>query len=113
MKLILDETRKRGLIDPEGPVTVRNIAEVKELAESALRQVDVLELDDRQAEVDLTALQLGCSLKRTALKQGKRIVFPTSPTPAASKVIEDAGMCFHAGCQLSGDRCFFWKRGLD
>ncbi|MBP2676684.1 MAG: hypothetical protein H6Q84_3524 [Deltaproteobacteria bacterium] len=112
MKFTIDETGKRGVIKAESPITVRNIAQAKDFLMEALRQVDVLELDlDLVPEADLCALQLGCSLQRTALKLNKKVIYPKTIPPAFIKAVEEAGVCFHAGCESAGERCFFWKRG--
>ncbi|MBE0604116.1 MAG: STAS domain-containing protein [Deltaproteobacteria bacterium] len=112
MKFTIDETGKRGLIKTESAVTVRNIAQAKDFFMEALRQVDVLELDmDIIPEVDLCALQLGCSLQRTAVKLNKKVIYPKTTPPAFTKAVEESGVCFYAGCESAGESCFFWKRG--
>lgn len=112
MKFTIDETGKHGVIKAESAVTVRNIAQAKAFLIDALQQVDVLELDmDAVPEADLCALQLACSLQRTALKLNKKIIYPKTTPPAFTKAVEESGVCFYAGCESAGERCFFWKRG--
>jgi ABC-type transporter Mla MlaB component len=113
MKFTMDETGKRGVITVEGGLTVRNIAEAKSFMLSSLLKVDTLRLDlDGLTEVDLCGLQLGCSLKRTASQMKKHVEYPESIPPALAKAAEEAGSCFHSGCDLAGERCSFSKRGL-
>jgi len=113
MKFTIDESGKRGVISVNGPLTVRNMEEAKSLLMSSLRSVDEVRLDlDGVTEVDLCALQLGCSLKRTAARLGKQVVYPKDVPPAFARAAEEAGYCFQGGCELAGEQCLFWKRGL-
>jgi len=113
MKFTIDETGKRGVITVDGPLTVREIAEAKSLLMSSLGSVDELRLDlDGVTEVDLCALQLGCSLKRTAARIGKKVVYPENIPPAFARAAEESGHCFQGGCDLAGGQCLFWKRGV-
>ena len=113
MKFTKDETGKRGVITVDGPLTIRTMEAAKSLLISSLQSVDELRFElDGVTEVDLCGLQLGCSLRRTADRLNKKLIYPKSIPPAFSKAVEEAGACFHAGCKLSGERCFFWKRGL-
>lgn len=113
MKFTIDEYGKRGVITVDGPLTVRNMEEAKSLLTSSLQSVDEVRLDlDGVTEVDLCALQLGCSLKRTAARLGKKVVYPKDVPPAFSRAAEEAGCCYRGDCGLSGEQCLFWKRGL-
>jgi len=80
------KTKGKDIIKLEGNLTVYEVGALKENLLSALKDVDLLEIDMADVrECDTSGLQILCSAKKTADQRSKRIVFPVIP-----KAIEDA-----------------------
>jgi len=81
-----EETRVERTLKLEGNLTIYEVGALRENLLSALKDVNHLEIDMVEiSECDTSGLQVLCSAKKTADKEGKRILLE-----GISKAIEDA-----------------------
>jgi len=88
-----------GVLSVTGDMTIQCAATVKEAAASALRDVKTLVVDiDGVTGVDLTFLQILCSLKHTAERDGKKVSIKASCPEIFKRVVEEAGFAYYLKC---------------
>jgi anti-anti-sigma regulatory factor len=88
-----------------GNLTLARSLAVKEELEGALEWSRVEIFFGEVESVDLTFLQVLCAARRTALRDGKEIVFPGETVPAViAELVKDVGL--HQGTGSEDDR--FW-----
>ncbi len=88
-----------------GNLTLARSLAVKEELERALEWSRVEIFFGEVESVDLTFLQVLCAARRTALRDGKEIVFPGETVPAViAELVKDVGL--HQGTGSEDDR--FW-----
>jgi len=96
-------------IDFEGNLTVQNIEEVKRTLENSLAKAgDVTLRFGAVTDIDLTGLQLICSVHRTAARGKRRIQIETPVPKAVSDAAESAGFLRLNGCKQDPEKTCFW-----
>jgi anti-anti-sigma regulatory factor len=115
MTLIVDDSKKTGLLVADGKITVQQAGDFKDTLTKALSEVDRLEINfDTVTEVDLACLQLLCSAHKTCVKANKTMSITGRQPEVLKKAIKDAGYERHKGCKEAGDnnQCL-WVSGGD
>jgi ABC-type transporter Mla MlaB component len=112
MGFTYQEANNQGILMLDGDLTLSQAEELRMFLIKAIINVDelVLELGDVN-DVDLTCLQLLCSVHRSAVRMNKRVAFAGQLPVTFSKVVRDAGYKRGSGCHL--DRfggCLWVKR---
>jgi len=80
------ETRIERTLKLEGNLSIYDAVGLREKLASLLKEADILKIDMAEiSDCDTSGLQILCSTKKTADKEGKRILLE-----GISKVIEDA-----------------------
>jgi len=88
-----------GVLSVTGDMTVQCAAMAKEAAASALKDVKTLVVDlDGVTGVDLTFLQILCSLRHTAERDGKKVTIKENCPEVFRRVVEDAGFSYYLKC---------------
>lgn len=96
-------------IDLEGEITVQNIEEVRRTLEKSLAKGgDVTLRFGAVTDIDLTGLQLICSVHRTAARGKKRVEIETPVPKAVSDTAEAAGFLRLNGCKQDSEKTCFW-----
>ncbi len=109
MSATLKQAGNKGVITLEGDLTLSHAEELKGIFIKALADADEVSIDFLNVqEVDLSCLQLFCSLHRSAVRLKKRVVFSGSPPPALKKVSEAAGFAHLKGCKLDREKSCLW-----
>ena len=68
------EAERKRLLKPEGNLTIYEAGRLKELLMESFQGSDVLEIDLSEVkECDTSGLQVLCSAKKTADKEGKKV----------------------------------------
>jgi ABC-type transporter Mla MlaB component len=98
---------KRVMLD--GEFTLSQADELKKNFLEALGEADDISIVlDNIQDVDLSLLQLFCSLHRSALQQKKHIKLEGTVPQALKVVVEAAGFLRHAGCKMDLDKSCLW-----
>ncbi len=97
-----------------GAMTVQRGGEIKALLMDALARSARVAIDlSGVTEVDLSGLQLLCSLQRTAPRSGTRVAF-AGPVPDVFRcVAAEAGACVRSGCGAEDPANCPWKGVTD
>ncbi len=97
-----------------GAMTVQRGGEIKALLVGALARSDRLAIDlGGVTEVDLSGLQLLCSVQRTAPRSRKRIAFAGPAPDVFRRAAAEAGVCVRSGCGAEDAANCPWKGGTD
>ena len=112
----LKNNKKRGSVTvllPED-LTVGRVTEIRSLLKEALDESQNLEVNtENAAEVDLTFLQLMCSLHRTALSLNKSVRLTAPSNPALEKAVADNGYRRARGCHMDTTNTCLWTENND
>lgn len=108
-KVKSQKSAKTIRLDFSGPLTVKNAAELKDVLLSTLDEEETMIINLAEVtEIDLSSLQLLCSVHQYALKNGKEISLndPEENLLSAGKV---AG--FHSGkkCRYEKNNGCLWR----
>lgn len=98
----------------EGELTIRHANELKAILMKSLNAVAPVVLNfEKATEVDLSCLQLLCSVHRTSVRSGQRLTLTRDRSEALKRAVEDAGYSRQRGCVLARDQSCFWKAWED
>ncbi len=98
-----------GVLILEGSFGIQDIEELKSNFIKALHTVDKVFVNiERVSDVDISCLQLFCSVHRTSVRSQKTVAFSSSIPEPVSKVVNDGGFARHVGCRLDVDRTCLW-----
>jgi anti-anti-sigma factor len=87
-----------GVLTVAGDMTIQCAAMAKEAAESALKDVKSLVVDlTGVTGADLTFLQILCSLRQTAERDGKNVAIKSCPE-FFKRAVEEAGFSYYLKC---------------
>ncbi len=104
MALTYQESGTQGTLTLDGDLTLAQAEELRMLLIKSIINVDELTLEFGDVrDVDLSCLQLLCSVHRSAVRMNKRVAFSGSRPEAFDKVMRDAGYVRSMGCHLD---CF-------
>lgn len=103
----------KGVITLDGDLTLSHAEELKGTFIKALADADDISIVfSNVQDVDLSCLQLLCSLHRSAVRLKKSVVFSGSKPPAVRIASEAAGFAHLKGCKLDReDRCLWMVAG--
>jgi anti-anti-sigma factor len=88
-----------GVLTFTGDMTIQCAALAKEAVESALKDVTTLVVDIKGVTgVDLTFLQILCSLRHTAERDGKKVSIKENCPEVFKRVVEEAGFSYYLKC---------------
>ncbi len=97
-----------GVLTLQGSFGIQDIEELKTAFIKALHTADKVFVDIQGvAAVDISCLELFCSVHRTSVRLGKTVAFSSIPE-SFSKVVNDGGLARHGGCRLDGDKTCLW-----
>jgi anti-anti-sigma regulatory factor len=109
MGATLEKSEHAVTVKMTGSLTLPQAEELKQTLIQSLEQGDDISLVlDAVQEVDLSLLQLMCSLHRTALQKKKRVKFEGAAPAVLLQAVEAAGYTRHAGCKLDLDKSCLW-----
>ncbi len=90
-------------------LTIAGATEIRNLVKEALDDSQSLEVNGENAvEVDVTFLQLMCSLHRTALSLNKSVSLVAASNPALEKAVVDNGYRRARGCHMDTTNTCLW-----
>jgi ABC-type transporter Mla MlaB component len=109
MGATLEKTGEKIRIELDGELTLPQADELKKTFLKALGEADDISIVlDRVLDVDLSLLQLFCSLHRSATQQKKHIKLEGNAPQAIKDAVDAAGFSRHAGCKLDLDKSCLW-----
>ncbi len=93
----------------EGDLTLPRAGEIRDLFLKGLREAAVVTLDFAGVgEIDLSFLQLLCSLHRSATREKKQVVIKGDAPKALRDAADAAGYLRQTGCKLDCDKTCLW-----
>jgi ABC-type transporter Mla MlaB component len=112
MSIKLNKSVKNNTVRFAGNLTIENAAELNTLLMESLNRMDYLHLAFANVtEVDISFLQLLCSLHRTAIKEKKNLVLDDQRPEPLRQAVLAAGFVRQEGCVLSVQQTCIWKEG--
>lgn len=115
MDFVLDSSGTGGVLHIRKDMTIAHAAELKSALIAAIGKVEHLEVCiDDQVEVDISSLQLICSVHRTMLKMNKRLSLTGKRLAMFRNTVREAGFSRHVGCSRDrGNSCpWIEKEGM-
>ncbi len=104
MGITYRESNNQGTLKLEGDITLAQAEELRMLLIKSIINVDDLKVEFGDVhDVDLSCLQLFCSVHRSAVRMNKRVAFSGPRPEIFDKVVRDAGYVRSTGCHLD---CF-------
>ena len=109
MGATLEQTGEKIRVVLDGELTLPHADELRNTFLDALGKTDDISIVlDHVQDVDLSLLQLFCSLHRSATQQKKRVSLEGNAPQALLDAAEAAGFARHAGCKLDLDKSCLW-----
>jgi ABC-type transporter Mla MlaB component len=109
MGATLKESSEGKIVVLDGALTLPHVEVLKAAFLKALGEADDVSIAfENIQEVDLSVLQLFCSLHRSALQQKKRVKLEGAPPRALRETVDAAGFSRHGGCKLDCDKSCIW-----
>lgn len=109
MGATLEKTGEKICVVLNGELTLPQAKELKKTFLKALREADDISIVlDHIQDVDLSLLQLFCSLHRSATHQKKHIKLEGNVPQALKDAVDAAGFTRYAGCKLDLDKSCLW-----
>lgn len=109
MGATLKKSGDRKIVVLDGDLTLPHAEALKNAFQNALREADDVAIAfENIREVDLSLLQLFCSLHRSAAQQKKHVKLEGNAPEALKDAVEAAGFSRHAGCKLDLDKSCLW-----
>lgn len=109
MGATLEKSGDKSRIVLNGDLTLPQADEIKKVFLKAMGDADEISIVlDSIHDVDLSLLQLFCSVHRSATRQKKCIKIEGSVPPALLDAVDAAGFARHAGCKLDCDKTCLW-----
>ncbi len=109
MGATLEKSGNKITVMLNGDLTLPQAMETKQALLTALGEADEISLVlDNVHDVDLSLLQLLCSLHRSATQQKKHVKLGGAAPPALLNAVDAAGFARHAGCKLDLDKSCLW-----
>lgn len=104
-----EESNNRGTLTLEGDLSLAQTEEFRMLLIKAIINVDELVIAfGKIRDVDLSCLQLLCSVHRSSIRMKKRVVFSGTWPKAFRKAVSDAGYSRTSGCNLDLSSSCLW-----
>ena len=98
-----------GVLTLEGSFGIQDIEELKSIFIKALNAADKVFVNiERVSGVDISCLELFCSVHRTSVRLRKTVAFTSSIPEPFGKVVNDGGFARRVGCGLDGDMTCLW-----
>ena len=112
MGLKLEDLNENNIVRVEGCLTIEHAAEWKMCLMESLNRTDRVHLVfENVTEVDISFLQLLCSMHRTVAQDGKNLTLDAHrPEPLRLTVLA-AGFARQEGCVLDARQTCIWKEG--
>ncbi len=109
MKYSIRKSNNRKILTFNGALTVHSANKMKIALMKVLVHSDHVVLDLKDVTtVDLTGLQLLCSVHRTAIHLERELTLKVPLPDLLNCIIEDSGFCRHMGCELDHKRNCLW-----
>jgi ABC-type transporter Mla MlaB component len=109
MKTLIDKKTKSGSLVLSDELTVAQAGAIREALSESLGKVSSLTVDITGAsEVDLSFLQLMCSVHRTATKKDKLITLAGRSNKAMQKAVTETSYRRTVGCILDNQKNCLW-----
>jgi anti-anti-sigma regulatory factor len=109
MGATLEQTGEKIRVVLDGELTLPYVGELKKTFLEVLGKTDDISIVlDHVRDIDLSLLQLFCSLHRSATQQKKRVRLEGNAPQALLETAEAAGFARHAGCKLDLDKSCLW-----
>lgn len=109
MGVNLEKTGEKLRVVLNGELTLPQAEELKKAFLKALGETDDITLVfDHVQNVDLSLLQLFCSLHRSATQQRKHVKLEGTAPQALKDAVDASGFSRHAGCKLDLDKSCLW-----
>jgi ABC-type transporter Mla MlaB component len=109
MGATLKESGEGKMVVLDGELTLPHAEGLKAAFLKALGESDDVSIAfENIQDVDLSLLQLFCSLHRSALQQKKRVKLEGAAPRALREAVEAAGFSRHRGCKLDCDQSCLW-----
>lgn len=97
----------------EGELTVQRAAELRQLLMQALEGSNSIEIDlDRVTGIDLACLQMFCSVRKTAIRDGKQCSVKNTADSVFQKAGEIAGFDYQLKCGVCREAGCLWGGGI-
>ncbi len=97
------------LVTLEGDLTLPHAEEMKKTFLKALVEADVVSISfDNVQDVDLSCLQLLCSVHRSAVRLKKQVRFDDNPPDIFKAAADAAGYSRLKGCKLDCEKSCLW-----
>jgi ABC-type transporter Mla MlaB component len=94
----------------KGRLTLQHIFNLKAELGAALNKVDRLIIDLGEAEeVDLSFLQLLCSVHRTAIALNKSLALAGKHPKEFTQILKGSGFIRHVGCAMDCNQNCIWR----
>ncbi len=100
----------KGVLTLKGDLTLPYAEELKSVFIKALLDTDEVAITfENVHDVDLSCLQLFCSVHRSAVRSKKNVAFSSSPPIAMINAAEIAGFVHLKGCKLDCEKSCLWR----
>jgi ABC-type transporter Mla MlaB component len=97
-----------GMLTLEGSFSIQDLGELKSNFITALRAAEKVFVNvEGVSDVDISCLELFCSVHRTAVRLRKTVTFSSIPV-SFSKAVNDGGFARHVGCRLDSNKSCLW-----
>lgn len=98
-----------GVLKLEGSFGIQDIEELKSSLVRALQTVDKVFVDIKNvSDVDISCLELFCSVHRTSVSLQKTLAFSSTISEPFRKVVSEGGFKRHVGCVLDVYKTCLW-----
>jgi ABC-type transporter Mla MlaB component len=109
MGTTLEKTGEKMRVVLNGELTLPQAEELKKTFLKAVGEADDITIVfDHIQDVDLSLLQLFCSLHRSAVQQKKHVKLEGTVPQALKDAVDASGFTRHAGCKLDLDKSCLW-----
>jgi len=111
MGLTYQEANNQGIVRLDGDLTLAQAEELRMFMIKAVINVDEIILDfGNVQDVDLSCLQLCCSVHRSAVRMNKRVGFAGRQPETFNKAVREAGYSRSTGCHLDCFNSCLWVK---
>jgi anti-anti-sigma factor len=111
MHFMKEESGQAGTLHLAGELDIRNASELKEVLREAQDAVERLALNlEGVTGVDVSALQLLCSVHRRAMKSDKHLTVIGNAAAPFRRALRDAGYEREQGCPSDRDQTCLWRK---
>jgi anti-anti-sigma factor len=111
MRFQSNDSGEQVVLILEGELTIQFAGELKTLLLQVVEKSEVILDLNAVTAMDLSAMQLLCSLHRTMLKSSRRVSVAGGVPASLAESLAEAGFLRDLGCSLDTDGTCLWLKG--